>query len=295
MAVSASKDAEFYLKRGRLYADKGKLERAVAQYTKAIELYPDDQKAYRLRAEAYRAAGDLDRAFADINKAVELNIYDAQAFMLRGLIHKDRGETADYEDDFRVAVLLDGELVNDEKYGAEFARIKKADEEEEEALWNDLRAALIQAQSNAEPEQQEGWATLLNGALKAVDRLAARRKDIFSLNRAAKYLGMEECRDVRTALGYALNEALERLGDLAVFRRDMRRHVLALESSGEEKSGFSAALLRVSQSLEALKIEEVNDVLLKIRAENSIHALRYLQTRINTGGRKFTWEEANER
>ncbi len=137
MAAAASKDAEFYHKRGRLYADKGKLERAAAEYTKAIELYPDDQKAYRLRAEAYRAAGDLDRALADINKAVDLDIYDAQAFMLRGLIYKDRGEIEDYEEEFRVDVLLDGELVNHETHGEEFARILKADEEEE-AEWDEL-------------------------------------------------------------------------------------------------------------------------------------------------------------
>ena len=136
MAAAASKGAEFYLKRGRLYADKGKLERAAAEYTKAIELYPDDQKAYRLRAEAYRAAGDLDRALDDINKAVDLDLYDAQAFMLRGLIHKDRGEIEDYEEEFRVAVLLDGELVNHETHGEEFARILKADEEEE-AKWEE--------------------------------------------------------------------------------------------------------------------------------------------------------------
>ena len=136
MAVSASKDAEFYLKRGRLYADKGKLARALAEYTKAVELRPDDPKAYRLRAEARRAAGDLDSALDDANKAVDLDIYDAQSFMLRGLIHKDRGETADYEEEFRIAVLLDGDLVNHETHGAEFARIKEA-YEKEEAKWEE--------------------------------------------------------------------------------------------------------------------------------------------------------------
>ncbi|MDE0022168.1 MAG: tetratricopeptide repeat protein [Candidatus Poribacteria bacterium] len=137
MAAAASKDAEFYLKRGRLYADKGKLERAAAEYTKAIELYPDYQKAYRLRAEAYRTAGDLDSALDDINKAVDLDLYDAQAFMLRGLIHKDRGEIEDYEEEFRVAVLLDGDLVSHETHGEEFARILKA-YEESEAIWEEL-------------------------------------------------------------------------------------------------------------------------------------------------------------
>ncbi len=136
MAVSASKDAEFYLKRGRLYADKGKLARAAAEYAKAIKLLPDDPKAYRLRAEAYREKGDLDRALDDMNKAAELNIYDAQTFLRRGLLHKEMGRTADYEEDFRIAVLLNRELVNHETHGAEFARILKADEEEE-AKWEE--------------------------------------------------------------------------------------------------------------------------------------------------------------
>ncbi len=166
--------------------------------------------------------------------------------------------------------------------------------------WNELRAALIQAQAqlaqlDVEPERRENWTPLLDGALEAVNRFKARQKEIPGLRRAAERLAVEECRDVRTALGYALNEALERLGDLAVFRRDMRRHALSIEASGEEKSGFAAALLCVSRSLEALKIEAINDVLLKIRAENSIHALRYLQTRIKTGGRTFTRDEMNER
>ena len=79
----------------------------------------------------------MTSALADINKAVDLDLYDAQAFMLRGLIHKDRGEIEDYEEEFRVAVLLDGELVNHETHGAEFARILKA-YEESEAIWDEL-------------------------------------------------------------------------------------------------------------------------------------------------------------
>ena len=48
------------------------------------------------------------------------------------------GEIEDYEEDFRVAVLLDRlNLVNDENaYGAEFARILKA-YEEAEAKWDE--------------------------------------------------------------------------------------------------------------------------------------------------------------
>lgn len=125
-----------YIYRAIAYQEKGDSDRAIADLDKAIKMLPDYPTAYRLRAEARRATDDLDSALADINKAVDLDIYDAQAFMLRGLIHKDRGEIADYEEEFRVAVLLDGELVNHETHGAEFARIKKADEEEE-AKWEE--------------------------------------------------------------------------------------------------------------------------------------------------------------
>ncbi len=163
--------------------------------------------------------------------------------------------------------------------------------------WNELRAALIQAQAqlDAEHEWREGWAELLNGALEAVDRLEARQKDIRRLNPIAERLAVEECRDVRLELGYALNEALDRLRALTKFRSEMRRHAIALESSGGEKNGFAAALLRVSRSLEAAKMEDAYKVVSEIRKENSLQSLRYLETRIKTGGRTFTRDEMNER
>ena len=77
MAVSASKDAEFYLKRGRLYADKGKRARAIAEYTKAIQLQPDDPMPYIFRAMVSREMGDLDSALADLNRSIELQSDDS--------------------------------------------------------------------------------------------------------------------------------------------------------------------------------------------------------------------------
>ncbi len=163
--------------------------------------------------------------------------------------------------------------------------------------WHELRAALIQAQAqlDAEHEWREGWADLLNGALEAVDRFEARQKDIRRLNPIAERLAVEECRDVRLELAYALNEALDRLRALTKFRSEMRRHALALESSGKEKNGFAAALLRVSRSLEAATIEDAYKVVDDIQRENSLQAARYLGTQIKTGGRTFTRDEMNER
>ena len=177
---------------------------------------------------------------------------------------------------------------------------KRRHNEAKEASWNELRDALLHAQAelaklSAAPERREGWAALIEGALEAVGALEPLRKDIPRLNRAAKRLAVAECRDVRLELGRALNKAMRQLDSLTVFRAEMRRHALALEASGDEKNGFASALLRLSRSLEAVKIEDADDVFQNIRVENSLQSLRYLQTRIKTGGQTFTREEANER
>ncbi len=166
--------------------------------------------------------------------------------------------------------------------------------------WNELRAALIQAQAqlaqlDAAPERRENWTPLLDGALEAVDRFKARQKEIPGLRRAAERLAVEECRDARMAFGRALRESLDQLRTLTKFRGEMRRHALALESSGGEKNGFAAALLRVSRSLEAAPMEDADKALNKLLGENSVQIARYLGTRIKTGGRTFTRDEMNER
>ena len=97
------------------------------------------------------------------------------------------------------------------------------------------------------------------------------------------------------AFGRALRESLDQLRTLTKFRGEMRRHALALESSGGEKNGFAAALLRVSRSLEAAPIEDADKALDKLLGENSVQIARYLGTRIKTGGRTFTRDEMNER
>ena len=278
---------------GNAYEKSDRFEEAIESCLNAIAIDPKSVAAYHNLGIAYARANNFEDALNSSLQAIRINPDFAVTYIGRGLIYLKKGERDEAEEDFIVALSLDPELYREE-YAYIFADVRRKIEEDE-APWNELRAALIQAQSDAEHEQPEGWTTLLNSALEAVDKLAPLRKDIRRLNRAAKYLAVEECRDVRTELGYVLNEALDRLGSLAAFQRETARHALSMEASGEEKDGFAAALLRLNRSLDAIKIEEVNDDFLKIRADNSMQTLRYLQTRIKTGGRKFTWEEANER
>jgi Tfp pilus assembly protein PilF len=57
---------------GGAYLFKNDYERALADFTKQIEIDPDNAEAYRGRSAAYGGKYDNDAALADNNKAIEL-------------------------------------------------------------------------------------------------------------------------------------------------------------------------------------------------------------------------------
>ena len=59
-----------YYNRGIFWYDKDDNDKAIADYTKAIELSPDYASAFNNRGNAYAAKGDLDRAIADYDRAI---------------------------------------------------------------------------------------------------------------------------------------------------------------------------------------------------------------------------------
>jgi tetratricopeptide (TPR) repeat protein len=63
-------DETNYFNSGNLKAQKGDLDGAIADYTKAIELKFDYTKAYNNRGLAKDNKGDLNGALADLNKAI---------------------------------------------------------------------------------------------------------------------------------------------------------------------------------------------------------------------------------
>ena len=60
------------------------LLRAIEDYTKVIELKPDDTEAYNNRGVAYGKKGDYDRSIADYTKAIELKPDFAAVYSNRG-------------------------------------------------------------------------------------------------------------------------------------------------------------------------------------------------------------------
>ena len=67
-----STDAIAYYNRAVAYEMRDDTDRAIADYTKAIELAPDNAAAYDNRGRAYTRKGDYTRAMGDVLKASEL-------------------------------------------------------------------------------------------------------------------------------------------------------------------------------------------------------------------------------
>ena len=83
---------EAYNHRGHVYSNKGDFDRAIADFTKALELNPNDMEAYNHRGHVYSNKGDFDRAIADFTKALELNPDYASAYLYRGFAYYKEGD-----------------------------------------------------------------------------------------------------------------------------------------------------------------------------------------------------------
>jgi tetratricopeptide (TPR) repeat protein len=61
-----------YGNRGAIYQTRGQHDRAISDYTKAIEANPNDVVAYSNRGTVYFAEGKYDKASEDFKKAQAL-------------------------------------------------------------------------------------------------------------------------------------------------------------------------------------------------------------------------------
>ena len=103
-------EAEGGYDRGVLYCGEGEYERAVTDFTAAIELDPQYAQAYNRRGLAYRRQGDYDRAITDYIDAIRLNRQDAQAYYNRGVAYSEQGKYERAIADYTVAIGLNPQL-----------------------------------------------------------------------------------------------------------------------------------------------------------------------------------------
>jgi tetratricopeptide (TPR) repeat protein len=79
--------ADVFVGRGIAYADFGRPESAIADYTAAIRLQPNYPEAYYDRALAFEQIGAVSRALTDYGSAIQQNPKDADPYFSRGLIY----------------------------------------------------------------------------------------------------------------------------------------------------------------------------------------------------------------
>jgi tetratricopeptide (TPR) repeat protein len=103
-------DADAYYNRGIAYGKKGEFDKAIVDFTKAIEINPKYADAYNNRGMAYRKKGELDKAIADYTKTIEINSNDADAYNNRGIAYGKKGEDDKALADFTKAIEINPNL-----------------------------------------------------------------------------------------------------------------------------------------------------------------------------------------
>ena len=101
-----------YHNRAAAYSKKGEVELAIKDYTKAIELYPDEPNTYYDRGNTYYEKGDYDRAIEDYTKAIELNPVFVSAYINRGNVYGNKNDYDSAIKDHTKAIELNPNSAN---------------------------------------------------------------------------------------------------------------------------------------------------------------------------------------
>ncbi len=81
-----------YNNRGSAWLTKDAFQKAIADYTKAIELEPKNFMIYKNRGYAWLLKKEQNEAIADFSKAIELNSKYTEAYYLRGISLLSKGD-----------------------------------------------------------------------------------------------------------------------------------------------------------------------------------------------------------
>lgn len=105
--ASAQLNQYRYYHRGKRYLELGEYDKAIHDFTCAVQLEKNYVFAYAERGLAWEMKGLHEKALADYNKALEINPEYSIAFKYRGSTWQTMGEYAKAIDDYNKAIELD--------------------------------------------------------------------------------------------------------------------------------------------------------------------------------------------
>jgi len=104
-------NADAWNNRGIVYRIKGELQKAIEDHSQAIALNPGFASAYTNRGIAHRARGELEQAIKDHTKAIDLNPYFTNAYNDRGITYHAMGEFELAIKDYNRAIDLEPDFI----------------------------------------------------------------------------------------------------------------------------------------------------------------------------------------
>lgn len=96
--------AEEYLSNGNDSFKRGHFDQAISEYTQAIDIDPNLEKAFNNRGVAYAQEGSLQRAIDDFTLAIAINLKDAEAYNNRGHAYDKMGNLTQAIADYTSAI-----------------------------------------------------------------------------------------------------------------------------------------------------------------------------------------------
>ena len=103
-------DYSFFMKRAESSTEKGDLDAALVDFSKAMELKPDSFETYLERGVVHLNKKALELAVADLSKAVELNPKSSAAWSNLGDAFEKKGDAVKAKADYQKAVELDANV-----------------------------------------------------------------------------------------------------------------------------------------------------------------------------------------
>ena len=175
-------NADPFENRAVLYANQGDTDHAIADYTAAIEIDGQRSTAFANRGLAWATKGEPDKALADFNEAIRLAPDVASFYYDRGYSYQDISDLDAAIADFSEAVRLDPKL-SDAFVSRGLAYADKLDPDRAIADY-DAALRLKPADANALFDRGNAWADKGDYARAVADysaTLAIDRRDAFAL------------------------------------------------------------------------------------------------------------------